>query len=633
MPQSNKMHAVPQNIMDVEFKLIGDLTLRQFIYLFVFGGGAYISFVVMVGLFKWPTVLLFVLLGIGLAFVPIQERGLDEWIVNFIKSVYSPTQRIWQKEPTVPSAFMYENLAVVRQELITLAPTSSRRRLEEYLEYKVADTAIDPLDIPEKEYIMKVRAAFGNVTPSVSVGVYEPDSISSAYPPSAGNQDDYNYQPNNEGNTQQSGEYVQVEEYPQEQLPLENNLPELPLTEEVPAIANSNLENQPALPSQGSVDQEPIISPSQQAINPSVVAPVSSDSQPPVNTQVILQPQSAVRDQPQRPANVTNEGDSKNQPQQNQPQQNQQRQNDNNQRRSAEQAHQRQRDQRTRNRNNINRHPHLSLSPMTPDMHSGRRFINLVPKSGELILPIRGERVIRTSEEMEVETDIREKAEKLNQLLSQIKRETGMETENATRPQVIASPVPPAPVVDQEAKSLAQQLKGEQERLSQEITKLETQTASNVAEENEKDSLIQRLKVEKERTQADYEVLQKQILELQDKLRVHQTATVPTITSASQVMNSNPSVKMDGRPNILYGLVKTKEGNVKEGILIIVKNNKGEAVRAVKTNALGEFKLTTPLANGNYILEVASNNTGSTFDIISVEAKGVPIYPVELIGH
>ena len=130
MPQSNKMHAVPQNIMDVEFKLIGDLTIRQFIYLFIFGGLAYVGSVVMVGLFKWPLVLLLAILGIGLAFVPIQERGLDEWIVNFIRSVYAPTQRIWMREPSIPSVFMHDNLAVVRQELITLAPTSSRRRLK-----------------------------------------------------------------------------------------------------------------------------------------------------------------------------------------------------------------------------------------------------------------------------------------------------------------------------------------------------------------------------------------------------------------------------------------------------------------------------------------------------------------------
>jgi hypothetical protein len=126
MPQSNKQHAVPQNIMDVEFKLIGDLTMRQFAYLIVCAFLAYISFTTLVGIFKFPIALLFVMLGIGLAFIPVEERGLDEWIVNFMRAVYAPTQKIWKKEPSIPTAFLYDNLAVVKQELITLAPTSSR---------------------------------------------------------------------------------------------------------------------------------------------------------------------------------------------------------------------------------------------------------------------------------------------------------------------------------------------------------------------------------------------------------------------------------------------------------------------------------------------------------------------------
>src|SRR3989339_2254785 len=93
-PQVNKQHAVPQNIMDVEFKLIGDLTMRQFAYIMVCGGLAYFTSVSIVGVFKWPVVVLLVLLGLGLAFVPIEERGLDEWIANFFKAIFSPTQRI-----------------------------------------------------------------------------------------------------------------------------------------------------------------------------------------------------------------------------------------------------------------------------------------------------------------------------------------------------------------------------------------------------------------------------------------------------------------------------------------------------------------------------------------------------------
>ena len=52
--QSNRQHAVPQNIMDVEFKIVGDLTMRQFSYLLILGLFAYFNSQLMVGIFKWP---------------------------------------------------------------------------------------------------------------------------------------------------------------------------------------------------------------------------------------------------------------------------------------------------------------------------------------------------------------------------------------------------------------------------------------------------------------------------------------------------------------------------------------------------------------------------------------------------
>ena len=170
MPQSNVQHAVPQNIMDVEFKLIGELTMRQFSYLLVFGLLAYFSTNIP-GLFKWPAVLFFAILAIGLAFIPVQERGLDEWLVNFYRAITSPTQRVWRKEPQIPTAFLYDNLAVVQHELITLTPTSSRRKLEDYLKTTLEEGFEDPLDIPLKDTIKKLRETYRDVRRPSPVGV------------------------------------------------------------------------------------------------------------------------------------------------------------------------------------------------------------------------------------------------------------------------------------------------------------------------------------------------------------------------------------------------------------------------------------------------------------------------------
>ena len=173
--QGNKNHAVPQNIMDVEFKIIGDLTMRQFVYVFVFGLFAYFLTGLPLGLFKWPLVIFFALLGISLSFLPVQDRGLDVWLVNFLKSISRPTQMVWNKSIVLPPVFMYESINVLKQELITLAPTNQRRKLEEYLDYNKKFIKVDPLDINEEEYIKKVRLAFAD-TPVVK-NVPEPVSI------------------------------------------------------------------------------------------------------------------------------------------------------------------------------------------------------------------------------------------------------------------------------------------------------------------------------------------------------------------------------------------------------------------------------------------------------------------------
>ncbi len=159
--KTNRQHAVPQNIMDVEFKLIGDLTMRQFVYIVIFAIMAYMARLIVPQPFTWIFVVVLALLGLALAFVPIEERGLDIWAINFFKAIYSPTERIWRKKIVIPEAFAYEqNLEFLQKEMVTLAPTASRRKLEEYLETSGIASKEDSLDIPEKEYIDMVRIAF-----------------------------------------------------------------------------------------------------------------------------------------------------------------------------------------------------------------------------------------------------------------------------------------------------------------------------------------------------------------------------------------------------------------------------------------------------------------------------------------
>lgn len=98
-----QVHPIPQNVTNFQFKLIGDMTLKQFGYLAGGTGFAYFVFVVFARnypIIAWPILVSSALLGVAFAFVPIGSRPLDHWLAAFLKAVYSPTKRVWAKNGT-----------------------------------------------------------------------------------------------------------------------------------------------------------------------------------------------------------------------------------------------------------------------------------------------------------------------------------------------------------------------------------------------------------------------------------------------------------------------------------------------------------------------------------------------------
>ncbi|NTU74040.1 PrgI family protein, partial [Candidatus Roizmanbacteria bacterium] len=94
-----EQHAIPRQITTFEFKLIGFMTLKQFLYLVVFLPAAFIIF----RLFPLPLLNIILAagcagMGAALAFLPIQDRPLDVWLQNLWKRLMSPTQYTYHKE-------------------------------------------------------------------------------------------------------------------------------------------------------------------------------------------------------------------------------------------------------------------------------------------------------------------------------------------------------------------------------------------------------------------------------------------------------------------------------------------------------------------------------------------------------
>lgn len=99
-------HPIPQDITGFQFKLIGEMTVKQFAYL---AAGAILTVVALYApvfvFLKFILVPMGIGLGAALAFLPVEGRPLDTMLTYYIKALLSPTQYIYQKTGrAVPAA-------------------------------------------------------------------------------------------------------------------------------------------------------------------------------------------------------------------------------------------------------------------------------------------------------------------------------------------------------------------------------------------------------------------------------------------------------------------------------------------------------------------------------------------------
>lgn len=100
-----KRHAVPQNIMDVEFKLFGSLTIRQFGLLFSNVMIALFIYIVLppeLSIIKWPIIVFFVSLGLAMALLTVNGLPFNVWFGNFLLALTTSQKRVWKKSPARP---------------------------------------------------------------------------------------------------------------------------------------------------------------------------------------------------------------------------------------------------------------------------------------------------------------------------------------------------------------------------------------------------------------------------------------------------------------------------------------------------------------------------------------------------
>lgn len=163
-------HPIPQDVTGFKFRLIGDMTVKQFGYVAVGGIFAVIFMYAPISVFlRVPLMLLSGGLGAALAFMSLEGRPLDTMVSYFVKALITPNQYAYHKNGGVLSIFAYQSNSqtvsaqgVTAQEQIEKA-TSARslareQKLQGYLQ-SVHSQNLSPLEKREIEFTQKLFPA------------------------------------------------------------------------------------------------------------------------------------------------------------------------------------------------------------------------------------------------------------------------------------------------------------------------------------------------------------------------------------------------------------------------------------------------------------------------------------------
>ncbi len=94
------------------------------------------------------------------------------------------------------------------------------------------------------------------------------------------------------------------------------------------------------------------------------------------------------------------------------------------------------------------------------------------------------------------------------------------------------------------------------------------------------------------------------------------------------------TIPMPDRPdiaNVVVGMATSAEGKIVDGVIVEIQDEHGIPTRVIKTNSLGQFKISTPLANGRYL--IIAEKDGYIFDRVNIDLTGKIIDPVRIIAH
>jgi myosin heavy subunit len=177
-----------------------------------------------------------------------------------------------------------------------------------------------------------------------------------------------------------------------------------------------------------------------------------------------------------------------------------------------------------------------------------------------------------------------------------------------------------------------------------ELERLNNVVGMLTAQNKEKEELIHQQEQKVETLQRDKEKISrfandlvKKLAQVENLQRVEHTITVAqkepsgpeyqpkTIRAIPKAKDSPP---LTSKPNAISGVVIDAQGQPLENTLVIIRDQDQKPQRALRTNKVGEFIVSSPLASGTYRIE--TQKEGFNFDIMEIELAGKVLQPIEI---
>lgn len=618
--KTHQQHPIPQNVMGVEFKLVGGLTLRQFLFLAGFIITAWIIYSsALPSIIRTPIAITVAIFGAFISIVPIQDRSADIWLKNFLMAVSSPTERVWRKGSANLDIFfeLREARSAIALQKEEGAPRD-RSQLTQYLR-NAEDDQITPLDLAEKEYLKSISILQNDVSlPSGMIPTVTETPAPTEESTGTVVREDVDVTPTLASEVNYSQEKVIALPRAGKQTkfvtPIQNTRTGrrirlvrpgeigLSIVGERNIVSVSEATQKRAEDLAGKVDEVgkkiEVAQGSGRIIQPATIpeAKPANTQSPPTNLsgEIILPP-----------APQTESGS-------------------NGQIRNLKSPPEPGEKLPVENLPIMNNTP--QPSPAQPAASSLRQAGDRGFESGKIAYL--SEELAKLKEEKQKLVDDLEKQKK-----ARLEAETyaSMAAEYQKRANEVAG----------QNDKLAQEMKRAQDELHrlQDValkTTSEKELLAKQIKENERH--VSELSREKSQTTDSLINMQRELRELRLKTRFAQasaavqkdmsTKTEPPKTETLVRSKSLPFIK--DAPNIINGYVRGKAGNLIKNAVIIVKDPDGSPVRALKSNELGQFAITTAVPNGSYSVEASS--TSETFAIMTVDVYGTVLDPLDFVG-